>query len=66
MTKNCGSCKFYEPLKGEPPAGYCEFVERPTLPFWMEVSMDKVRAIRGNDVTPDQGTECDAFVALKS
>lgn len=61
MTKSCGTCKFYAPLKGEPPAGYCDFVENPVLPFWMDSEIRAVRAIKGGDVVPTDGAECDAF-----
>jgi len=65
MEKCCGQCKFYAPLKGDPPAGYCEFVEAPALPFWMDKSIEVLRRLPGSDITPDRGTECDAFVANK-
>jgi hypothetical protein len=61
MPKSCGTCIFYEPLKGEPPAGYCDFAERPVLPFWMDSEIMAVRAIKGSDVVPADGAECDAF-----
>lgn len=62
--KSCGACKHYSPLKGEPAAGYCEFVEHPTLPFWMDINvetMTKLRRLPGNDLLPTDGAECDAF-----
>lgn len=61
MSKSCGTCFHYAPLKGEPPAGYCEFVERPVLPFWMDKEITAVRAIKGNDVVPADGADCDAY-----
>lgn len=63
MTKSCGTCNFYEALKGEPPAGYCYFVEFRTLPFWMgsTEAMTVLRRLPGSDVTPDAGANCDAF-----
>lgn len=61
MTKSCETCFHYTPLKGEPPAGYCEFVERPLLPFWMDKEITAVRAIKGNDVVPTDGVDCDAY-----
>lgn len=69
MTKNCGTCKFYESIKGEPPAGYCIFVEHRTLPFWMDANMDSMKLMRhlpGSDVVPTDGAECDAFSPDKS
>ncbi len=59
--KSCGTCKFYMALKGEPLAGYCEFVEHPVLPFWMDDEISAVRALKGSDVVPTDGAECDAF-----
>jgi hypothetical protein len=66
---NCGECKFYDPLKGEPAAGWCLFVEHRTLPFWMDANLDSMktlRALKGSDVLPTDGAECDAFQPEKS
>lgn len=63
MAKNCGNCQHYEPLKGEPPAGYCEYIEVCDLPFWLAdnaYNMAKVRSAK-NDVVPTDGAECDTF-----
>lgn len=61
MTKSCGTCKFYDALKGEPPAGWCEFVEHPVLPFWMDDEINTLRRLKGGDVVPTDGVNCDAF-----
>lgn len=64
---SCGECKFYDPLKGEPPAGYCQFVEARTLPFWMDGNVDTLttlRRLKGSDVVPTDGDLCDAFQPL--
>lgn len=57
---NCGECKFYEPLSGDPPAGWCQFVAETNLPFWSGPISTK-----GSDVLSSDGAECKAFHLAK-
>ena len=66
MSNQCGTCRFYRPIPGEPLAGYCEFLEFPILPFWMDGHINELRKLRGSDVVPSDGVDCDAWSALET
>ena len=59
MSRNCGNCKHYDPLKGEPPAGYCGFMDTERLPYWIDNYRRHIESL-GADVLPSDGAECDA------
>ncbi len=59
MTQQCSKCNHYEALPDEPAAGWCHFLDRNSLPFWLE--RNKQIASRGSDVMANDGGECDAF-----
>lgn len=60
IVKNCGNCTLYNPLKGEPPAGYCEFMDRRSIPYWADEFRTHINQL-GHDVLASDGEECDAF-----
>ena len=58
----CSNCTYYEPLKsGDPPAGWCEFISRDAVPFWMDKNRAAIDRL-GADVLATDGTNCRAFV----
>lgn len=60
--KRCADCHYYNPVKGDPPAGWCEFTTAHLIPFWMKkhrLAVDRL----GADVMADEGEDCDAFKA---
>lgn len=60
VVKQCVNCKHYNPLKGEPQAGWCVFIEQSNVPFWIAKYKTAVEKL-GADVSGDEGEECDAF-----
>lgn len=59
MSKSCGNCDYYDPLKGEPSAGYCCFADRESLPYWMENYRTHINRL-GHDVVASDGEDCAA------
>jgi hypothetical protein len=60
MPKRCADCHYYNPVKGEPPAGWCEFTTAHSVPFWMEQHRNAVDRL-GADVLANDGVDCFAF-----
>lgn len=60
VVKKCANCNLYNPITGEPPAGYCEFMERRNIPFWAEKFSVAINRL-GHDVLAQDGENCDAF-----
>lgn len=60
VVKQCANCKHYNPLTGEPLAGWCVFIEQSKVPFWIEKYKTAVEKL-GADVMGTDGDECPAF-----
>lgn len=60
MNKQCGNCAYYEAIAGEPPAGYCRFMGRASIPFWMSRLRTRAESV-GSDVLATDGENCDAY-----
>lgn len=60
QMKRCADCDYYNPIKGEPPAGWCEFMVEHNIPFWMEKLRTHIDSL-GADVEAGDGAECDAY-----
>lgn len=58
--KRCADCYYYNPVAGDPPAGWCEFTTIVKLPFWMEKRRLNVDRL-GADVMAEDGADCDTF-----
>lgn len=56
----CSECKHYNPIKGDPAAGWCEFIANMPVPFWIEKYRSAVEK-NGADVIATDGQECAAF-----
>ena len=57
MARTCSSCNHYEAITGEPAAGWCRFMARNNLPFWMESHTTDIEKM-GADVRATDGAEC--------
>ncbi len=60
VVKKCQNCKRYNPVKGEPPAGWCLFIAQEDVPFWMQNYTTAIEKL-GADVMGDDGADCPAF-----
>lgn len=58
--KQCSNCKLYNPIAGEPPAGYCEFTSERKMPYWMDKFRTHIDSL-GADVVATDGEDCDTF-----
>lgn len=58
--KQCSNCKLYNPISGDPPAGYCEFTSERPMPYWMDNHRSAIDRM-GSDVMATDGENCDTF-----
>ena len=58
--KQCRNCKHYNAVRGDPPAGWCEFILNVPVPFWIENYRHAVEK-NGADVLATDGGDCSAF-----
>jgi len=59
MARTCSSCNHYEAISGEPAAGWCKFMDRTNLPFWMEKYKTAIEKM-GAAVMATDGEDCPA------
>lgn len=60
--KQCSNCKLYEPIAGDPAAGWCQFTADKPMPYWMDKYRSAIDSM-GADVVATDGEDCDTFEA---